>query len=181
MHSPPGMSNTTDPRVPYGRMRTRLCCCRVISGWRTPGKICTGVARYATEVTKEIFSPLRDAAKRARSHIDNLTEEDPLIIDPGGADDPRDHIQFRREFAVGLTDAGRTTVRVIGLNRIDLVEERLARLDELGRLLDIVRIWERRKVPEFADLVETTRRLLEEAIAPEAEFSAMAADYFSGV
>ena len=130
---------------------------------------------------KRDFFPLRDADKRARSNIDNLTEEDPFIIDPGGADDPRDHIKFRRELAVGLTDAGRTTVRVIGLNRVDLVEERLARLDELGRLLDIVRIWERTKVPEFADLVETTRWLLEEAIAPEAEFSAMAADYISGV
>ena len=136
--------------------------------------------QFCNRSHKRDYFPLRDPAKRARSHSDNLAEEEPLIVDPGGADDPREHIRFRREHAVGVTDIGRTTVRVVCLNRPDLVEERLGRLAELGRLLDIVRIWDRTKFRELYNLAELARRTLEKATGPEATFSAMAVDYLSG-
>ena len=77
---------------------------------------------------KRDFFPLKDPAKRARSHADNLAEEEPLILDPGGLDDPSEHIGFHQELAVGLTEVGTNTIQLIGLNRAALVEERLTRL-----------------------------------------------------
>ena len=126
---------------------------------------------------KRNFFPLNDPAKRARSHADNLAEEKPLILDPGGLDDPRQHIKFHKELAVGLTEVGRNTIQLIGLNRAALVEERLARLDKLNILLIIIEIWKRDPEPQLSELTEQASGELEAAVLPEAEFSAMATKF----
>ena len=130
---------------------------------------------------KREFFPLRDPAKRAFSHHHDLAQEEPLILDPGGEEDPRKHITFREERAVGVTLRGETTVRVMGLNREDLIEDRLARLGEVKTLRDIVRVWSTYGMPELEELAVSATRKLETAIAPESAFSAMAADYLSAL
>jgi uncharacterized protein (TIGR02646 family) len=40
---------------------------------------------------KRAAFPLADESKRALDHHANVNDEDPLILDPGGARDPRDH------------------------------------------------------------------------------------------
>ena len=129
---------------------------------------------------RDLF-PLKDPGNRALSHHDDLAHEVPLILDPGGTEDPREHIAFRQERAVGLTDAGRTTIQVVGLNRVDLVEARLARLVEIKRLLDVVGIWESNGLAALEELAVRARRELENAVGPGSVFSAMAADYLSAV
>ncbi len=114
--------------------------------------------------------PLRDPEARARSHRDELSNEDPLLLDPGAAEDFRTHIQFRQEFAVGLTEVGRRTIHVVGLNRPALIEERRSRLKQLRMLLSLAQ--------RLAD--EDARQELGDARLPAAVFSAMALDFLRG-
>ena len=129
---------------------------------------------------KSSFFPLVDPAKRARSHAHSLADEKPLILDPSGPENPRNHIKFRDEIAKGVTNAGRTTIEIVGLNRIDLAEERLARLMELRRLLAIVRLYKEDLEPDAAELVQDASRELALAVQSTAKFSAMAADFLHG-
>ena len=123
---------------------------------------------------KDLF-PLADDAERARSHRDNIARESPLLLDPGGADDPREHIRFRQERAVGLTEAGRRTIDVLGLNRPELCEARLGRLKQI-RTLQLCA--DRTELAEI-DL-QDARDQLARAPLPSAIFSAMAADFLHG-
>jgi len=125
--------------------------------------------------------PLKDPAKRVMSHHGDVGQEEPLLLDPGGDEDPRAHITFRQERAVGATVLGETTIQVVGLNREALIEERLARLGEIKTLSEIVRIWSTKGIEELEELAVSATAQLERAIAPESPFSAMAADYLSGV
>ena len=126
---------------------------------------------------KRDFFPLKNPAKRARSTVDNLAEEKPLILDPGGLDDPRDHIGFHREIAVALTEAGRTTIQFVGLNRSELEEDRRAWIEQLYSLSKLVEISKRTSDPELAALARDASRTLEAAVSPKAEFSAMATKF----
>lgn len=132
---------------------------------------------------KDLF-PLADPAARARSHRDDLADESPLLLDPAGPEDPRAHVRFRLEYAVGQTDAGRRTIDVLDLNRPPLIEERrkhLRRLRELQGLQDVVQRLDADGLePEVIELRERARRARRElarAPLPSAIFSAMAADF----
>ena len=72
--------------------------------------------------------PLVDDSKRARDHHYNIDLEQPLLVDPGGADDPRDHIRFHQEVPVHRTELGRVTIEILDLDRSDLNEARKERL-----------------------------------------------------
>ena len=124
---------------------------------------------------KDLF-PLEDPAARARSHRDDVSGEEPLLLDPGGSDDPCRHIRFRQEYAVGLTGAGRTTIEVLDLNREALVDERLRRLKEIRALQDMVQIYAGSTEPDRVARREEARNELARANLPGAIFSAMAAD-----
>ena len=88
---------------------------------------------------KDLF-PLADDSVRARSHRDDVARESPLLLDPGGMDDPRAHVRFRQERAVGLTEAGRRTIEVLDLNRPELCDARLGRLKRIRTLQDWIRL-----------------------------------------
>ena len=141
---------------------------------------------------KDLF-PLKNPAKRARSHADNLAEEEPLILDPGGLDDPREHIRFHKEIAVGLTEVGKSTIQRIGLNQSALEEARRQWLAELESQLRIVNVLnellnkllqgnldpqvaEWVEEAQVAELAEEESGKLEAAVLREAKFSAMAID-----
>ena len=129
---------------------------------------------------KSSFFPLVNPAKRARSHTDSLADENPLILDPGGSRDPRNHIKFRYEIAKGVTNAGRKTIEIVDLNRNDLAEERLAHLEQLRTFLAIVRLYEGNVEPDAAKLAQEASHKLALAVQPAAVFSAMAADFLHG-
>ena len=124
---------------------------------------------------KDLF-PLEDPAARARSHRDDVSGEKPLLLDPGGPDDPREHIRFRQEHAVCLTETGQTTIEVLGLNREELLDERLKRLKEIRALQHTVRVYAGSTEPDRVALREDARRELDRAALPSEIFSAMAAD-----
>ena len=132
---------------------------------------------------RDLF-PLADPDARARSHRDDVADESPLLLDPGGPEAPRAHIRFRQERAVGLTDTGRRTIEVLGLNRPELCDARLGRLRQLRTLQQLVRVCTDGR--EFADAdqqdsardqIAGARNELARAPLPSAIFSAMAADF----
>ena len=128
---------------------------------------------------KKNYFPLAKPIRRARSHTDDIAKEKPLILNPGGTENPCCHIKFRDAIAVGSTRVGRKTIEIVGLNRVTLIEERLTRLNELSRLLEIVEIFP--SVPEFrsTQLLKDARHELTAAVQPAAVFSAMAANFLT--
>jgi uncharacterized protein (TIGR02646 family) len=72
---------------------------------------------FCNSGNKKNLFPLRHEARRARNHHGNIHLEEPLIICPGGPEDPRNHIVFHNEVPVGKTPAGKITVDVLGLDR----------------------------------------------------------------
>jgi len=118
---------------------------------------------------KRNLFPLANPGSRARSHHDDPSKEQPLLIDPS-AEDPAQFIGFREEvaFAMGDNVRGRTTIEMLKLNeRKDLVERRRERL-EIFRVMS--------KVPalgpgsqEAADAEAWVRK----AISNAGEYSAM--------
>jgi hypothetical protein len=78
---------------------------------------------------KRNLFPLRNPAKRARSHHDKLSGERPLLINPG-ITVPASHVGFREEIAFPVRGSrqGQATIDVLGLNREEMVEARLNHL-----------------------------------------------------
>lgn len=125
---------------------------------------------------KRNLFPIQDEDERARKHSDDLSRESPLIVDPGGVDDPRMHIRFHGELAKGVTCSGKTTIKVLCLNRALLFEERLRRYQELRRLFDVRRLLEDSNNDQSRRLFEEASKELEAAARPDSGFSAMATD-----
>ena len=67
---------------------------------------------------KQTHFPLADESKRIDDPAGNLDDEDPRILDPF-RDDPSDHIRFRKEVASPLTEKGKATIELCGLNRTE--------------------------------------------------------------
>lgn len=128
---------------------------------------------------KKNYFPLRDPDHRVRNHNGDVAEEAPLILDPGGPTDPRDHIIFRDEVAVGVTNEGKTTVDYVGLNRPSLIEARLELYQLLQTLRQLADIPEDRAEPTLLQCIRQAKAMLAEAVLPKAKFSAMASDYLS--
>jgi uncharacterized protein (TIGR02646 family) len=81
---------------------------------------------------KRNLFPLKDGRRRARSHTHKLDKEEPLLVDPSRLD-PAKFIEFREEHAHAIKGCleGETTIEVLGLNRLELVEARGRRLETL--------------------------------------------------
>jgi uncharacterized protein (TIGR02646 family) len=91
--------------------------------------------QLCNEQFKRNLFPLRNDRSRARSHTDDLRAEEPLLVDPA-RHDPSAFIRFRKERAVAVRGCreGRTTIRVLGLNRPELMEVRAKWLQTLRQL-----------------------------------------------
>jgi uncharacterized protein (TIGR02646 family) len=134
---------------------------------------------------KNLF-PLRDWRTRAASHSADLTNEEPLLLDPG-ASAPDAHIGFRAEraFARPGSREGKATIAVLGLERPDLVEERGARLREVRRLVELCVVL-RAEVSDGASAAVAARLAVHEADLqardePHRPYSAMVRAYLQSV
>ncbi|MBI3467364.1 MAG: hypothetical protein HY000_30510 [Planctomycetes bacterium] len=136
--------------------------------------------------------PLLDTAKRATSHVMDVSVESPVFLDPS-AEDPAEHIAFREEYAYALDGSarGEATIAALGLNREELVEVRRDRLAWLKNafehraiLAEAIIQLEATALPRPMDVdrwlmdarrqVEKSSQLLAAQILPTAEYSAMA-------
>ena len=127
---------------------------------------------------KRNFFPLAPGLIRNRSHHDKNIET-PLLIDPS-LEDPRNHIIFKGDEPIGITNRGKATINILclkhphfeearreKLNLIKLLKEAVDQLIAKGTALDD---------PSIADMLHSLRS----AILPDAEFSSMSIDFLSG-
>ncbi len=134
---------------------------------------------------KRTHFPLSNPGRRARSHRQNLGREKPLLINPAAVD-PALHITFHdeRPVPVGRSRVGDITIRVLGLDRPELLERRRERLQDLKDIRDLLDHFEERERAGSLDspgrqLLTRLRGRRDRALRPEAEYSAMAAAFFS--
>jgi uncharacterized protein (TIGR02646 family) len=124
---------------------------------------------------KNLF-PLLHSEKRAKSHIDDVCIETPLLINPTLME-PKNHIGFRDEIPYPIDDSiyGKTTIEALGLNREVLNEVRRTKLEELKNLVDLIKLSESRPNQEdLKQLADKAYHKLQKDISPNAEYSAMA-------
>ncbi len=93
--------------------------------------------QFCNQQFKKNFFPLTNPTKRALSHHDEITKEDPLLVHPS-KEDPEEHVSFRQEIAYGKTEKGRITIQRTGLDRLN--EERLEFLKIAKALLDLAKL-----------------------------------------
>jgi|HubBroStandDraft_6_1064221.scaffolds.fasta_scaffold242928_2 uncharacterized protein (TIGR02646 family) len=126
---------------------------------------------------KRAAFPLVDEGRRALDHHANLARENPLILDPGGAKNPRDHIKFKLDVPMGISRAGRTTVDLIKLDREALCRSRRKHFKLLDALLEIIALLRHENRPKYIRAVRKARSSLKDYLKPEAEFCAATEDY----
>jgi uncharacterized protein (TIGR02646 family) len=128
---------------------------------------------------KQNLFPLKNGRRRARSHTHNLGKEEPLLVDPSRLD-PADFIEFREERAHAVAGRleGETTIKVLGLNRPEMMEARRRRLQTLRALRDALGLLREQVVtgptPAQSDRLRTVEELLRASREAAGEYAAMA-------
>lgn len=124
---------------------------------------------------KRNYFPLETGTARNRSHLDNNIER-PLLINPY-IDEPREHIRFREDEPIALTERGRACIDLLHLRHPEFEEARRTRLRILKKFKNSVdKALEKGysiDEPEIADVIDE----LKEAVQPRAPFSSMAIDF----
>jgi uncharacterized protein (TIGR02646 family) len=117
---------------------------------------------------KNLF-PLADPTRRARSHLDDLGAEAPMLIHPAD-EDPSSLIGFREEIAFPIDDdpRARTTIEVVGLNRDAMVEHRFDHLMPFKRLREALPL-----LPPDSAEARDIQALFEAATRPRAQYASM--------
>jgi uncharacterized protein (TIGR02646 family) len=131
---------------------------------------------FCNRDNKGVQFPLRDPASRTRNHHGVLANEEPLLLKPDDGTDLTQHIIFRDELPVGISEEGKATIKVLGLDRLEH-----NRRDQLFQsLLEAhAQVVKHNGDPHAAaqTLVAQGRALYAAAVLPQAEFSAMAAAF----
>jgi uncharacterized protein (TIGR02646 family) len=107
---------------------------------------------------KNLF-PLQTPTLRARSHKDDVTAEDPRLLDPA-VDDPEAFISFREEvpYAVQGNARGEATIRTLGLRREALAEQRRKHLEQVKTLRDLIEIGQEPYAAQARNLLQRMRQ-----------------------
>lgn len=140
--------------------------------------------RCNTSHKRNLF-PLLDETKRAVSHHDDITKEQPLLINPA-QEDPQEHLHFREEAVIGDTEKGLQTIEALGLMRKDLWNERHSHLSILKALHDVLEACHRlvksgyNSTSLMKEAEEAAERIRHHSSC-EAKYSAMARDFFNSV
>jgi hypothetical protein len=159
-----------------------LPSCRLCN---SPTKLTDLIGGQERTMGKANFFPLEPGSRRAKKKRD-LEAERPLILNPC-KHDPSEHLEFfekngHKALIRGKTEAGRRTVEICGLNRAELVRERLEILSQLETLMfDIQRAYRRLKnasdqmqKDDFQSEIGEKRKQLHEFEEPDRNFSALA-------
>lgn len=136
---------------------------------------------------KRNLFPLVNPTQRARSHHDNIANEQPVFVHPQD-DDPEDFIAFHDEVAVGRdTNArGTTTIQRLGLNRDNLLERRMEALRRIRELKDVFLAFQQLKKqgrlpPDLKSKADRIAKFFKSLTQPEVEYSAMMKSFLSDV
>lgn len=122
---------------------------------------------------------LEDA--RALDHNGDVDHEEPLLLDPYGARDPRQHIRFRGEAPISDTPEGNTTIEILALDRTTLARDRLHHLRQLSQMRKSVALLEHDPREEAIAFVAELRAQLAAAVEARSKFSAASADHLAAL
>jgi uncharacterized protein (TIGR02646 family) len=119
--------------------------------------------------------PIKDPATRVRDHRITLENESPTILKPD-RDNPRRHIKFDKDVPVGITDEGKETIKVLGLDSVkhSLRRKCLAKIREYRNDFDQLKDSDD---PAAREVAKRRRQKVEDAALPGALYSAMIAAY----
>lgn len=131
------------------------------------------------QYSKRAAFPLANEADRARNHHANLAFENPLLLDPSGPRNPRQHIRFNDDVPTWTSPAGKETISRIKLDREGLSLSRLKHFRLLDALLTIVRLIGTDTDVEKTLAATRARADLRLAMLPDAVFSAASSDYLA--
>jgi uncharacterized protein (TIGR02646 family) len=99
------------------------------------------------DTRKASWFPLVNEAVRATGPQSNLSQEQPLLLDPC-VDTPEKHLRFMADgYVKALTARGEATIEILALNRNMLVTQRHSYLTELANKVKIVRAVPQMRVP----------------------------------
>ncbi len=131
-------------------------------------------------VKRNLF-PLQNPTSRARHRTDDLDAEEPMLIDPAGPNDPRDHIGFRQAKPFAKTPQGQATIEAFALDRTELDDPRLRHLQLVNALKTIASQdpTDTRFGANFVQQIHKARAALPELVKQEAVFSAMTSDFLN--
>ena len=119
--------------------------------------------------------PLVDENIRARSPLDDISLEEPLLLNPT-ADYPEEHLSFYPDGVVyGETNKGVESINICNLNTRKLYKDRH---DTIKRVVDLLIVREKLKFntpsPCHQSIAETVNAMIDEAKADSAQFAAAA-------
>ena len=122
---------------------------------------------------KKNHFPLLNPKRRAKSHLDDFTREQPVLVDPT-RENPEEFIEFHEEVARGIDAQGRglRTIEILKLDRFD--EVRRDHLTTVRRMQRVVKSFEGVPMnPEQAAAVAECQAFLAECQEDGAVFAAM--------
>jgi len=124
---------------------------------------------------KKNYFPLLDPKKRAKNHHGDVVQEQPVFLNPAEVD-PARFIGFRQEipYAIRGNKRAKETIKALGLNRENLIEERREHLDHLIFLHKVLDLEEEYAgAEEGRQVFEDARTFLRNAVLDAAKFAAM--------
>ncbi len=133
---------------------------------------------FCNSSNKSDVFPIEDPATRARHHRMRIENEIPAILKPDGNVNPADHITFHMEVPEGLTDLGRKTIEVLGLDS-PAHELRLRRLEELRQARQMSIDLMHNSDSGSQKWTVLWRTFVEVATRPDMPYSAMAAAFLA--
>ena len=129
---------------------------------------------------KRNYFPLLNQHQRAHDP-GGVSDEEPLLIDPGGPDDPRDHIYFDNDAPMFRTERGRVTIQTVGLDDLEQGERRRERLAEIQFWTESISYLRTSTEPGAAALLTKVESAVAMSTEAHAPFSSMARDYLARV
>jgi hypothetical protein len=136
---------------------------------------------------KKDHFPLATAENRARSHHDDLSQEDPLFADLQ-TEDPQEFIGFRDEvvFAIDDSPRGSAMIECFGIDRPEIVENRVEHIASIRLLKKNYLLFRQRE--QQGNLDDEGRALMLEILVffqrivkPDAEYSSMMTAFLADV
>jgi uncharacterized protein (TIGR02646 family) len=133
--------------------------------------------QICNEKHKRNLFPLLNPSKRARSHFDDLSLEKPALID-ASREEPSEWLQFNPNRPEELQPRNRSrrgsiTIRVFGLNRIELLEIRREDLKVFESLLATRDLLREDSRPEREEYLQEIEDLISDRLASRSAYSAM--------
>lgn len=84
--------------------------------------------------------PLKDPAKRFDPNVRDISQEEPLLINPYEEQHPENHLTFAGNTIKALTNKGQTSIMYYGLDREELNEERQGIINIVDALVKLAQL-----------------------------------------